>query len=135
MREFTKSYYDMAVTKFFSILTKIIIFIVRLYYPDGPLGNSTFFVLCMASMITDPLFLYIPWIENDKKCLRLDFLLGVTAIGYRSIYDLMYFTNTILQMLNALRQNSKKNLPVFLIDIFIVLPVPQVSWVLHTAEY
>ncbi|KAI4384825.1 hypothetical protein MLD38_002928 [Melastoma candidum] len=48
-------------------------------------------LLCVASAILDPLFVYIPTINGESFCLELDQKLGITAIVLRSLVDVLYF--------------------------------------------
>ncbi|KAJ4705853.1 Cyclic nucleotide-gated ion channel 1 [Melia azedarach] len=126
-REFKKSFYSIVI-KLFRVLKKIITCIVQLYYPKGPIGYSVFLVWYMFSMFLDPLYLYIPVINDDKKCFKLDMPLAILAIFYRSTYDFLYVSNFILNMQkDHSHQNFKKKLPIFIVDLFIVLPLPQVT--------
>ncbi|XP_059432634.1 cyclic nucleotide-gated ion channel 1-like [Corylus avellana] len=98
-----------------------------------------FLVSCVIAILcVDPLFFYLPLIKqegNMKKCLALDKRLMITAICLRSVFDLIYIGNIILGYCNrryeptrlAPRQITKRYLRQnFLIDIFAILPIPQV---------
>ncbi|KAL6123830.1 hypothetical protein ACLB2K_076347 [Fragaria x ananassa] len=119
--------------------------------PEGPFNpkwNIIFIVSCVIAVLLDPLFLYIPIINEDMKCLRVDKNLKIEALVLRSLTDICYLLNIFLQVYrskicSALRSGScssflpnfKKILPdiaktmwqsYVLIDILAVLPLPQV---------
>ncbi|KAJ0035535.1 hypothetical protein Pint_25243 [Pistacia integerrima] len=96
---------------------------------------------CLAAIFLDPFFLYIPVINDHKKCLGLDKILGTAVIVVRSFFDFFHFIYIIFQ----LRTNSPRNLNKrgvlndkscatarkyllysFPIDLLSILPLPQV---------
>ena len=111
--------------------------------PDGKylqMWNMMFVVSCTIAVSVDPLFFYLPVINEDNKCLALDNKLKITAISIclRSVTDIIYVLNIILQFLcpEKLARNvivkdawsiAKRNLlSYFLMDILAILPIPQV---------
>ena len=94
----------------------------------------------IAILYVDPLFLYLPVINQDAKCLTLDRRLMITAICFRLVFDMIYVGNIIFGYfshrngqtgldLNGRqpRQIIKRYLRTyFLIDILAILPLPQV---------
>ncbi|KAM1037863.1 hypothetical protein ACFX13_033359 [Malus domestica] len=94
----------------------------------------------IGPMLVDPLFLYVPIINENIKCLALDEKLKKTAIVLRSIIDVPYLYNTILHVLSvlqALRSTDRNSYwwreagrlfhPEFLLhNILPVLPIPQI---------
>jgi cyclic nucleotide gated channel len=100
-------------------------------------------VLCV-----DPLFLYIPVINQDDKCLKLDKRLMLTAICLRSFFDMIYVGNIILGYFSRRqgrtglnpddqqpRQIIKRYLRSYLaIDILALLPIPQVREIFRSAS-
>ncbi|XP_062175135.1 cyclic nucleotide-gated ion channel 1-like isoform X1 [Alnus glutinosa] len=93
-------------------------------------------VLCV-----DPLFLYLPMINQNSKCLTLDKKLMVAALFFRSVFDMIYVGNIILGHFSSRqgrtgivdpyhqqpRQIIKRYLrSYFAIDILAILPIPQV---------
>jgi cyclic nucleotide gated channel len=100
-----------------------------------------FLVLCgIAILCVDPLFLYLPVINHDAKCLTLDRRLMITALGFRLFFDFIYVGNIILGYFNRRHggtgldpydrqpwQIIKRYLRTyFTIDILAILPIPQV---------
>ncbi|XP_059450245.1 cyclic nucleotide-gated ion channel 1-like [Corylus avellana] len=117
--------------------------------PTGELifkWHAMFVVSCVIAVSMDPLFFYLPVINQADKCVRLDKRLKITAICLRSVFDMIYFANIILEFVcpyidedasrisgrteivtNA-RLIAKRYLKTyFAIDIFAILPIPQVS--------
>jgi cyclic nucleotide gated channel len=69
--------------------------------PKGPFipkWNVIFIVSCVFSVLLDPLFLYIPIINDDIKCVSLDNNLKIAALVLRSATDLCYLLNIIFQV-------------------------------------
>ncbi|XAR52235.1 hypothetical protein NMG60_11020192 [Bertholletia excelsa] len=114
--------------------------------PQGPFlqkWNKIFVLSCVLAVSVDPLFFYIPVIDDDRKCLTLDKKLQITAIVLRSFTDLFYITHIIFQFRTGfiappsrvfgrgvLVKDSwaiaKRYLSsYFLIDVLAVLPLPQ----------
>ncbi|KAJ6748818.1 CYCLIC NUCLEOTIDE-GATED ION CHANNEL 15-RELATED-RELATED [Salix purpurea] len=92
----------------------------------------------------DPLFFYVPVIDDRKKCLSLDSTMEITASVLRSFTDIFYMLHIIFQfrtgfiapssresgrgvLVEDTRAIAKRYLSsYFLIDILSVLPLPQV---------
>ncbi|KAH0670007.1 hypothetical protein KY289_024500 [Solanum tuberosum] len=106
--------------------------------------NKVFVLVCIIAVSLDPLFFYIPVINNDKKCLDLDRTLKITACVLRSITDLFYIFHIILQFRTGyiappsrifgrgeLVEDSydiakRYLLSYFIVDVVAVLPLPQI---------
>ncbi|XP_041010066.1 cyclic nucleotide-gated ion channel 1-like isoform X2 [Juglans microcarpa x Juglans regia] len=104
-----------------------------------------FVVSCMMAVSVDPLFFYLPLINEKKKCFVLDERLRVVAICLRTATDLIYVVNIVLQFLCPYVDEAARKLgrikvvtdswPIakryflsryFPIDILAILPLPQV---------
>ncbi|XP_052203984.1 cyclic nucleotide-gated ion channel 1 [Diospyros lotus] len=115
--------------------------------PQGPFlqrWNKIFVLSCVLAVSIDPLFFYIPVIDDNKKCLGFDRKLEVTAIVLRSFTDIFYITHIIFQFRTGFIAPSSRVFgrgvlvedacaiakrylsSYFLIDILAVLPLPQV---------
>ncbi|XP_019191092.1 PREDICTED: cyclic nucleotide-gated ion channel 1-like [Ipomoea nil] len=115
--------------------------------PQGPFlqrWNKRFFIACILAATVDPLFFYIPVVDDQKKCVGLDRTLEITACILRSVFDFFYIFHIILQFRTGFfapssRVSSRGELIVdpsaidkryffsyFLIDILAVLPLRQV---------
>ncbi|PON50121.1 Voltage dependent potassium channel [Parasponia andersonii] len=112
--------------------------------PYLPMLNKIFLTSWVIAVLTDPLFLYIPTLNEDKKCLRMDKNLKILALSLRSITDVFYVLHIIFQLLigfipkasvdlkgkgfvkYALARARTTRWSYILIDVLAVLPVPQV---------
>lgn len=107
--------------------------------------NKIFVLSCALALSLDPLFFYIPVINDEKKCLALDKKLEVTSIVLRSFTDIFYILHIIFQFRtgfiapssrvfgrgvlieDALAIAKRYLSSYFFVDILAVLPVPQVG--------
>ena len=103
-----------------------------------------FVLLCMTAVAVDPLFFYLPMINQNKKCIGFDGRLWKTTLVLRSFFDIIHLLHIILQFRTGfidkeLRKLAKPELntdawkiakkylwPRFLLDILTILPIPQV---------
>lgn len=127
-------------TRFFSSGKKIL-------DPQGPFlqkWNKIFVLSCLIAVSIDPLFFYIPMIDDDKKCLSRDRKMETTATVLRSFSDIFYIIHIIFQFRTGFIAPSSRVFgrgvlvedswaiakrymsSYFLIDILAVLPLPQV---------
>ncbi|MCD7471264.1 Cyclic nucleotide-gated ion channel 1 [Datura stramonium] len=106
--------------------------------------NKIFVLTCIISVAIDPLFFYIPVIDNKRKCLDLDRTLKIPISFLRSVTDLCYIYHIILQFRTGIIAPSslvfgrgeliedssliaKRYFSSYLIiDILAVLPLPQI---------
>ncbi|KAL4594933.1 hypothetical protein ACB092_12G055000 [Castanea dentata] len=126
--------------------------ILQNFNPEGKflqMWNRMFVVLCTIAVSVDPLFFYLPVINEDNKCLALDDKLKIIVICLRSVTDMIYVLNIILQFLCPVKLARtvivKDAWPIaksylssyFLMDILAILPIPQVLgafWYLFSIE-
>ncbi|XP_027350569.1 cyclic nucleotide-gated ion channel 1-like [Abrus precatorius] len=115
--------------------------------PQGPIlqkWNKIFVLTCVLAVSVDPLFFYIPVIDDKSKCLNLDGTLQITASVLRTFFDLFYILRIIFQFRTGFIAPSSRvfgrgeliNDPVaivkryltshFIIDILSIIPLPQV---------
>ncbi|CAA2966289.1 cyclic nucleotide-gated ion channel 1 [Olea europaea subsp. europaea] len=115
--------------------------------PQGPFlqkWNKIFVLSCFLAVSLDPLFFYIPVINDDDKCLDLDKKLETTVSILRSFTDIFYLIHIIFQFRTGFIAPSSRVFgrgvlvedaweiakgylsSYFLIDILAVLPLPQV---------
>ena len=69
--------------------------------PEGPIlqkWNWIFVISCLFAVLLDPLFVYIPLINQDMKCIELDKHMEIAAVVLRSITDLVYIMKIIFQV-------------------------------------
>ncbi|KAI5347218.1 hypothetical protein L3X38_015097 [Prunus dulcis] len=111
-----------------------------------PLWNQIFVISCVIAVSLDPLFFYIPFIDEDLKCLGMDKNLKVVALVLRSLLDITFIVHIICQIRQAFKTvNSKlqttrnsgweskakavaRNLSwrSVVTDVLALLPIPQV---------
>lgn len=120
----------------------------KVFDPQGAFlqqWNKIFVFSCIIAVSLDPLFFYIPVIDNIRNCLDMDNKLKIIACVLRSFTDLFYTCHIILQfrtgyiapstrvfgrgeLIEDLSAIAKRYLcSYFIIDILAVLPLPQVS--------
>ncbi|KAG5409364.1 hypothetical protein IGI04_005683 [Brassica rapa subsp. trilocularis] len=114
--------------------------------PQGPFlqrWNKIFVLACIIAVSLDPLFFYVPVVDDAKKCLGLDNKMEITASVLRSFTDIFYVIHIIFQfrtgfiapssrvfgrgvLVEDTRQIAIRYLSShFIIDILAVLPLPQ----------
>lgn len=114
--------------------------------PQGPFllkWNKIFVLSCIIAVSLDPLFFYIPVIDNTRKCLDSDTKLQIIACVLRSVIDLFYILHIIFQfrtgfikpysrvfgrgeLIEDLPSIAKRYLySYFAVDVLAVLPIPQ----------
>ncbi|KAF7826174.1 cyclic nucleotide-gated ion channel 1-like [Senna tora] len=115
--------------------------------PQGPLlqkWNKIFVITCVIAVAVDPLFFYIPVIDDSRTCLKLDGNLQIIASVLRTFFDLFYILRIIFQfrtgfiapssrvfgrgeLVNDRWEIMKRYIySYFIIDILSILPLPQV---------
>lgn len=130
----------------FCILIKPLLYVKKLIDPEEPFGNLISLTLCVIAIFLDPLFFYIPVINDDKKCLRLDKQLGIAASVLRSVFDFFYIiyimifkllryvfasSSLIYKEVDCKKIAGKHLFHFFLIDLLAILPLPQVRLLLQ----
>uniref|UniRef100_A0ACD6A9K4 Uncharacterized protein n=2 Tax=Avena sativa TaxID=4498 RepID=A0ACD6A9K4_AVESA len=119
----------------------------KILHPQGPFlqrWNKIFVLSCIFAVSVDPLFLYIPVINDQNSCWYLDRKLEITASVLRSVSDMFYIVHMLFQFWTGFITSSpttfgrgvlvedkyaiaKRYLSTyFLIDVCAVLPLPQV---------
>jgi cyclic nucleotide gated channel len=106
--------------------------------------NKIFVLSCVIAVSLDPLFFYVPVINDGKKCIELDTRMEITAIILRSFTDIFYILHIVFQFRTGFIAPSSRVFgrgvlvedawaiakrylsSYFLIDILAVLPLPQV---------
>ncbi|XP_062149032.1 cyclic nucleotide-gated ion channel 1-like [Alnus glutinosa] len=106
--------------------------------------NKIFVLSCVIAVSLDPLFFYVPVINDQKKCIELDTRMEITAIILRSFTDIFYILHIVFQFRTGFIAPSSRVFgrgvlvedawaiakrylsSYFLIDILAVLPLPQV---------
>ncbi|XP_020413657.1 cyclic nucleotide-gated ion channel 1 [Prunus persica] len=113
------------------IKATIVITIGGIYFLVQRINWRKIFVIsCVISVIVDPLFLYIPIINQDLKCIDMDKALNKTAFALRAVADFSYFVDLLvrLKISKTIWQSC------ILIDILALLPLPQVVIILFFSK-
>jgi hypothetical protein len=127
----------------------------KILHPQGPFlqkWNKIFVISCIFAVSVDPLFFYIPIINDEEPCWYLDRKLKITASVLRSFTDIFYILHIIFQFRTGFVSSSStasgRNVLIedryeitkrylstyFLIDVFAVIPLPQVLCVTSTCS-
>ncbi|KAF3432855.1 hypothetical protein FNV43_RR23957 [Rhamnella rubrinervis] len=114
--------------------------------PQGPFlqkWNKIFMLSCVIAVSLDPLFFYVPVIDDKRKCLDWDRKMVITASVLRWFTDIFYIIHIIFQFRTGFIAPSSRVFgrgvlvedpwaiarrylsTYFLIDILAVLPFPQ----------
>ncbi|XP_024927619.3 cyclic nucleotide-gated ion channel 1 isoform X2 [Ziziphus jujuba] len=123
--------------------------IKKIFYPWGQhkyhlMLKNAFLVSCVIAISMDPLFLYIPYINEEKKCIQMDPKLKIAFLVYRCLTDISYlihiFFHTLRRVTRPLRKTKYSGLigetsPLFwritwsfiqnYIDILAIIPLAQ----------
>ncbi|EOA32322.1 hypothetical protein CARUB_v10015585mg [Capsella rubella] len=110
-------------------------------------------ILAVSSLVAifiDPLFLFLLFIHHGDKCISIDWPMTKKLVSFRSITDLIFFINMLLQFRLAYVAPESRIVGAgqlvdhprkiarhyfrgkFLLDLFIVLPIPQIMilWII-----
>ncbi|KAF3594564.1 hypothetical protein DY000_02027642 [Brassica cretica] len=108
------------------------------------LCNKLFVTSCILAVSVDPLFLYLPFINDSGKCIGIDRRLATIATTLRTFIDVFYLFRMALQFRTAFvapssrvfgrgelvidpAQIAKRYLQqYFIVDFLSVLPLPQI---------
>lgn len=114
------------------------------------LWNKLFVISCILAVSIDPLFFYLPVINDSMNCLGIDRNMTVIVSTLRTVIDVFYLIRMALQFRTAYiapssrvfgrgelvidpSQIAKRYLQrYFIIDFLSVLPLPQVEKILLT---
>ncbi|KAK2664629.1 hypothetical protein Ddye_003203 [Dipteronia dyeriana] len=106
--------------------------------------NKFFAISCLVAIFVDPLFFFLLSAQENYKCIAINWPMTMTIVAFRSVLDFIYFLNILLQFRLAyvapesrvvgageLVDHPKKIalnyiLGHFFIDLFVVLPLPQI---------
>ncbi|KAG5415848.1 hypothetical protein IGI04_003415 [Brassica rapa subsp. trilocularis] len=99
---------------------------------------------CLMAIFIDPTFVFLLLIRQDNKCIEIDWPKTTVLVSRRSMFDLIFFINILLQFRMAYvapesrivgagqlvdhpRKIARNYLRgKFFLDLFIVLPIPQI---------
>ncbi|PRQ45083.1 putative potassium channel, voltage-dependent, EAG/ELK/ERG [Rosa chinensis] len=69
--------------------------------------NTMFVITCVIAVSLDPLFFYIPVINEEQKCLAVDKELRTIALTLRSLTDVTFVVNIIYHVCKAINDAYK----------------------------
>ncbi|KAF4380226.1 hypothetical protein F8388_024519 [Cannabis sativa] len=109
---------------------------------DSRLWNKIFLALCVIGVSIDPLFLYIPIVDDNRKCIKKDHNMEIIALVLRSVTDFSCLFHVCFRLRNALKMSNEFHLSILtkfpwfrlLIDNLSFLPLPQVAISLYFSE-
>ncbi|EXC30153.1 hypothetical protein L484_008483 [Morus notabilis] len=110
-----------------------------------PMWNKIIVLACVIAVSLDPLFLYIPTIDQEHKCFELDKKLRVLALVWRFIFDLIYVMDIVYNIAKAYKVEKRREPPnseikkigihlvksgriswnLIVVDLLSILPIPQ----------
>ncbi|BBH03742.1 cyclic nucleotide gated channel 1 [Prunus dulcis] len=101
-----------------------------------PKWNTVFLVSCVLAVSLDPLFFYIPIVNEDMKCLKMDKRLKAVSLALRSLTDLFYIADLMHRILAITKSvNSRNTTQIYiLLDILAVLPFHRSHFKIILAE-
>ncbi|XP_057952112.1 probable cyclic nucleotide-gated ion channel 20, chloroplastic isoform X2 [Malania oleifera] len=115
--------------------------------------NKFFVISCLVAIFVDPLFFFLLSVQQDNKCIVIDWPMATTMVVFRSLTDFIYFLHMLLQFRLAyvapesrvvgageLVDHPKKIAlnyltGYFLLDLFVVLPLPQIMILLVLPKF
>ncbi|WCJ22402.1 cyclic nucleotide gated channel 1 [Euphorbia peplus] len=119
----------------------------RIIDPQGPFlqkWNKIFVLACVIAVSVDPLFFYIPVIDEKKTCLDLDRKMETTACVLRTLIDMFYVLHIVFKFRTGFIAPSSRVFgrgelvddpllvvkkyftSYFIIDVLSILPLPQI---------
>ncbi|KAF4380233.1 hypothetical protein F8388_024526 [Cannabis sativa] len=104
--------------------------------------NKIFLASCVIGVMIDPLFLYIPIVNDENKCLDKDHNVMAISLVLRSLTDFSYVLHIIFRLQIALAMSKEFGLSIFtgfpwsylLIDVLSILPLPQVVVLMYFSK-
>ncbi|KAG2246569.1 hypothetical protein Bca52824_086197 [Brassica carinata] len=135
-------------TRFVTSINKFLTGIINPYYKFVQRWTKLF--ASWLVIFIDPLFLFLIKVKENDKCIMIDWPVAKAFIAVRSVTDVLFFVNIMLQFRLAYatlestvvgvghlfdhpRKIARNYLRVkFLLDLFIVMPLPQIwiFWIL-----
>ncbi|XP_045817190.1 probable cyclic nucleotide-gated ion channel 20, chloroplastic [Trifolium pratense] len=106
--------------------------------------NKFLAIFCLVAIFVDPLFFFLIYVNKDEKCICINWTMANTLVSIRSITDIVYFLNILLQFRLAyvspdsrvvgagdLVDHPKKIAlnyikSYFFFDLFVVAPLPEI---------
>ncbi|KAF5442259.1 hypothetical protein F2P56_034939 [Juglans regia] len=86
--------------------------------------DVAFLVVCVVAVAVDPLFFYLPVVDEDTKCITIDTTLEIIAICVRSFLDLVALGDLVARSIESIDDCYSRS--DYVINILAILPVPQI---------
>ncbi|XP_061993607.1 cyclic nucleotide-gated ion channel 1-like [Rosa rugosa] len=95
---------------------------------QGSEGTRNIILLfsCVIAVSVDPLFFYLPIINEEIKCVGVDKNLRTAALLLRAVTDIAFILNIFYEIKKSMNTARKMPWHSITIDILAVLPIPQV---------
>lgn len=93
--------------------------------------SKIFLISCVIGVAIDPFFLYIPILDEDKKCVKMDEKMKAFALFVRTTTDMAYVLHFTVRIGSAFAMAKDSSIfdvlpwSYLLIDILAILPIPQ----------
>uniref|UniRef100_A0A0E0HMJ9 Cyclic nucleotide-binding domain-containing protein n=1 Tax=Oryza nivara TaxID=4536 RepID=A0A0E0HMJ9_ORYNI len=115
--------------------------------------NQFFVISCLLAIFNDPLFFFLLSVDKDYKCIVFNWNFAIALAVGRSVTDAIYFLHMLLQFRLAYVAPESRVVGtgdlvdepmkiamrylrgVFVLDLFVVLPLPQVMILLVIPRY
>ncbi|XP_042020162.1 cyclic nucleotide-gated ion channel 18-like [Salvia splendens] len=108
------------------------------------LWNHIFLISCLVSLFIDPLYFYLPYVEDGAACMNIDISASILITYFRTVTDFFYFLHLLMKFRMAFvapssrvfgrgelvmdpRQITLRYLKSdFIVDLSATLPLPQI---------
>ena len=77
------------------------------------LWRIIFGVSCVIAVVLDPLFFYVPVINEDKKCIGMDKKLGAISLILRSVTDIIGIIILLCNFAMVIKRTRERKLKIF----------------------
>ncbi|XP_061998352.1 cyclic nucleotide-gated ion channel 1-like isoform X2 [Rosa rugosa] len=74
----------------------------------NPWWNAILLTSCVIAVLFDPLFFYIPYINEKEKCMGIDKQVRTAALVFRSVTDITFLVHIIYQLREAIKFAASK---------------------------
>lgn len=74
----------------------------------NPWWNTILVTSCVIAVFFDPLFFYIPFINEEEKCMGIDTKVQTAALVSRSVTDVTFLVDIIYQLHEAIKYAASK---------------------------
>ncbi|KAL1318218.1 hypothetical protein AAHE18_15G190300 [Arachis hypogaea] len=86
-------------TKFYSLCRSYIPGVINPHTKVIQQWNKILAIFCLVAIFVDPLFFFVFYAREDHNCVVIDWSMTTTLVIVRSLNDLVYFFNILLQIM------------------------------------